>query len=67
MTENDTCDTFKSRNDSTITLIFFKGELKMTQKIHKNIYSFLHNGGRITARKGVSNRGVLTIGSKTHE
>ena len=36
----------------------------MTQKIHKNIYSSLHNGGRITARKGVSNRGVLTTGSK---
>ena len=67
MTENDTCDTFKSRNDSTITLLFCKGELKMTQQIHKNIYSSLHNGGGIKVRKGVSNRGVLTTGSKTHE
>ena len=67
MTENDTCETFKSRNDSTITLLVCKGELKMTQKIHKNIYSSLHNGGGITARKGVSNRGVLTTGSKTLE
>ena len=67
MTENDTCDTFKSRNDSTITLLLCKGELKMTQKIHKNIYSSLHNGGGITARKGVSNRGVLTTGNKTPE
>ena len=35
MTENDTCDTFKSRNDSTITLVLCKGELKMTQKYIK--------------------------------
>lgn len=67
MIENNTCDTFKSRNDSTITLHLCKGELKMTQKIHKNIYSSLHNGGGITARKGVSNRGVITTGSKTLE
>ena len=39
----------------------------MTQQIHKNIYSSLHNGGGITARKGVSNRGVLTTGSKILE
>ena len=67
MIENDTCNTFKSRNDSTIALLICKGELKMTQKIHKNIYSYLHNGGRIIARKWVSNRGVLTTGSKTPE
>ena len=67
MTENDTCDTFKSRNDSTITLLFCKGELKMTQQIHKNTYSSLHNGSGISARKGVSNKGILTIGSKTLE
>ena len=67
MTENDTYDTFKLRNDSTTTLLFCKGELKMTQQIHKNIYSSLHNGGRITAREGVSNRGVLTTGSKILE
>ena len=67
MTKNDTCDTFKSRNDSTITLLLCKGELKMTQKIHEKIYNSLHNGGRITTMKGVSNRGVLTTGSKTLE
>jgi len=67
MIENDTCDTFKSRNDSAITLLLCKGELKMTQKIQKNIYSSLHNGGGITARKRVSNRDVLTTGSKTLE
>ena len=67
MTENDTFDTFKSINENTITLLFCKGEPKMTQKIHKNIYSPLHNGGGITARKGVSNRGVLDTGSKIIE
>ena len=67
MIENDTCDTFKSRNDSTITLLLCKGELKMTQKYIKKFYSSLHNGGGITVRKGVSNRGVLTTGSKTPE
>ena len=67
MTENDTCDTFKSRNDSTITLLLCRGELKTTQKIHKNIYSSLHNRGGIMARKGVSNIGILTTDNKTPE
>ena len=66
MTENDTCDTFKSRNDNTITLLLCKRELKMAQNT-KNIYSSLHNGGGIMARKGGFNRGVLTIGNKTPE
>ena len=40
MTENDTCDTFKSRNESTITLLLCKGELKMTQNTQKHLQFF---------------------------
>ena len=57
-----------SNQETTVQLrYFFVKENWKWLKIHKNIYSSLHNGGGIMARKGVSNKGVLTTGSKTPE
>ena len=44
LTENDTCDTFKSKDDSSIKLLFAKENCKWI-KIHKNIHNSLYNGG----------------------
>ena len=57
-----------SNQETTVQLrYFFVKENWKWLTIHKNIYSSLHNGGRIMARKGVSNRGILTTDSKTPE
>ena len=40
LTENDTCDTFKSKDDSLIKLLFVKENCKWW-KIHKNIHNYL--------------------------
>ena len=54
--------------ETTVQLrYFFVKENWKWLTIHKNIYSSLHNGGGIMARKGVSNRGILTTDSKTPE
>ncbi len=67
MTENDTCDTFKSKDDNTITLLFTKDNWKWLNKYTKTFTVLLHNGGGISARKGVSNRDIMITNSKTHE
>ena len=51
MTENDTCDTFKSRNDSTITLLFAKENWKWLNKYTKTFTVLLHNGGGIISKE----------------
>ncbi len=51
--ENDTCDTFKSKDDSSIKLLFAKENCKW-RKIHKNIHNSLKNGGWIMQRKQFS-------------
>ena len=52
--------------ETTVQLrYFFVKENWKWLTIHKNIYSSLHNGGGIMARKGVSNRGILTTDNKT--
>ena len=66
MTENDTCDTFKSRNDSTITLLLCKEELKMTQNTQKHLQLFTQ-WRQNNSKEGGFNRGVLITGSKTPE
>lgn len=44
LTENDSCDTFKSKDDSSIKLLFGKENCKWW-KIHKNIHNYSNNGG----------------------
>ena len=46
---------------------FFVKENWKWLTIHKKNYSSLHNGCKIMARKGVSNRGILTTDNKTPE
>ena len=58
-----------SNQETTVQLRYFfvKENWKWLKKYIKNIYSSFHNGGGITTRKGVSNRGILATGSETPE
>ena len=53
LTQNDSYDTFESKDDSSIKLLFAKEDCKWW-KIHKKHSQFSSNGGWIMQRKRVS-------------
>ena len=66
MTENDTCDTSKSRNDSSITLLLCKRELKMAHNTQKHS-QFFAQWRRNDGKEGGFHSGILITDNKTSE
>ena len=66
LTENDTCDTFKSKDDSSIKLLFCKCELWMAKNTQNHSKIFVQ--WRLDdAKEGGFNSGLLITDNKTPE